>query len=57
MGKIVVAKFPWLILVAKKLTKSGRKLCYNYGDTKNPIGAQRFVFLSIYSITFVKTGF
>ena len=57
MIKIVLAKFPLLILVGKKLRKKGRELCYNYGDTKKPIGAQRFVFLSIYSIAFVKTGF
>ena len=54
MRKIVVEKIPRLILVAKKLIKSGTELRYNYGDTKISIGAQKFVFLSIYSIVFVK---
>ena len=54
MRKIVVEKIPRLILVAKKLIKSGTELRYNYGDTKISIGAQKFVFLSIYSIAFVK---
>ena len=35
MRKIAVEKIPRLILVAKKLIKSGTELRYNYGDTKN----------------------